>query len=86
MIYLIDLSRKKRKYTYKTRKMTNKHFNNDIQKKLNYNVYLFNERKRFQTGKGKKQKIPRTNNYGRRLRQWHNAFGKYTCLSRNLAT
>ena len=27
-----------------------------------------------------------TNNYGRRLRRWHNASGKYTRLSRSLAT
>ena len=30
----------------------------------------------------KKQKIPRTNNYGRRLRQRHSASGKYIRLSR----
>ena len=29
------------------------------------NVYRFNERKRFQAGEVKKQKILRTNNYGR---------------------
>ena len=34
----------------------------------------------------KLQKIPRTNNYGRRLRQWHSASGKYTRPSWNPAT
>ena len=28
----------------------------------------------FQAGKGKKQKIPRTKNYGRKLRRWHSAY------------
>ena len=42
--------------------------------------------KRFQAGKGKKQKIPRINNYGCRLCQWHSASGKYTHPSRIPAT
>ena len=33
--------------------------------------------KRFQADKGKKQRIPRTNNYRRGLRRWHSACGKY---------
>ena len=37
-------------------------------------------------GKGEKQKIPRTNNYGHGLRRWHSASGKYTRPSRNAAT
>ena len=40
--------------------------------------HRFNERKRFQPGKGKKQKIPHTNNYGHGLCWWHIASGKYT--------
>ena len=39
---------------------------------------------RFQADKGKKQKIPRTNNYGRGLRRWHSASGKYTQPSETL--
>ena len=50
------------------------------------NVNWFNERKRFQAGKGKKQKIPSTNNYGRGLRRWHGASYKYICPSRIPAT
>ena len=42
------------------------------------NVDRFNERKWLYTGKGKKQTIPRTNDYGRRLRLWHSSSGKYT--------
>ena len=37
------------------------------------NVYWFKERKRFQAGKGKKQKIPCTNNYRCGLYWWHSA-------------
>ena len=44
------------------------------------------ERKRFQAVKGKKQKIPRTNNYGLGLRRWHSASGKYTHPNQNPAT
>ena len=32
--------------------------------------------------KGKKQKIPRTNDYGRGLRWWRSASGKFNLLSR----
>ena len=38
---------------------------------------------RFRADKEKKQKIPRKNNYRRRLRRWHNATGQYTQQSRN---
>ena len=31
----------------------------------------------------KKQKVPRKNNYRRRLRRWHSATGQYTQPSRN---
>ena len=31
----------------------------------------------------KKQKVPRKNNYQRRLRRWHSDSGKYTQPSRN---
>ena len=40
------------------------------------------KKKRFQAGKGKKQKIPRTNNYGR----GHGSSGKYTHLNQIPAT
>ena len=40
----------------------------------------------FKLTKVKKQKIPRTNNYERRLRRWHSASGKYTRPSPNSAT
>ena len=40
----------------------------------------------FQANKEKKQKVPRKNNYRRRLRRWHGASGKCTCLSRNPTT
>ena len=43
-------------------------------------------KKRYEAGKGNKQKIPRTNYYGRGLRQWHIAFVKYTCSNRNPAS
>ena len=33
--------------------------------------------------KEKKQKVPRKNNYRRRLRRWHSATGQYTQPSRN---
>ena len=46
------------------------------------NVYRFNKRKQLHAGKKKKQEIPRTNYYGRRLRRWHSASGKYTHPSR----
>ena len=36
----------------------------------------FNERKSLYACKGKKQKIPFLNDYGRGLRWWHSAFGK----------
>ena len=39
-------------------------------------VYRFNERKRFLAGKGKKQKIPCTNNFGHGLCWWHSTSGK----------
>ena len=35
------------------------------------------------TDEEKKQKIPRNNNYRRRLRRWHSDTGKYTWPSRN---
>ena len=37
----------------------------------------------FELTKKKKQKIPRNNNYLRRLRRWHSDTGKYTWPSRN---
>ena len=37
----------------------------------------------FELTKEKKQKVPRKNNYRRRLRRWHSASGKYTRLIRN---
>ena len=40
---------------------------------------LMKEKQLF-TGKGNKQKIPRTNDYRCGLRWWHNASGKYTRL------
>ena len=40
----------------------------------------------FQAGKGKKQKISRTNYYGRWLRWWHSPSSKYTRASRTPAT
>ena len=43
------------------------------------NVSWFNKRKRLYAGKGKKQKIPHTNDYRHRLCWWHSACGKYTC-------
>ena len=39
-------------------------------------ILRFNERKTFQAGKGKKQKITRTNYYRRGLRRWHSASSK----------
>ena len=42
-----------------------------------WNIYRFNERKQLQTGKGKKQKIPRTNYYGLGLCWWHSASSKF---------
>ena len=44
--------------------------------------YKFNERKWLYFGKGKKQKMPRTNDYGRGQRWWHSASGQYTCPGR----
>ena len=38
-------------------------------------------KEKFQANKGKKQKIPCTNNYWPGLCRWHNASGKYTCPS-----
>ena len=40
----------------------------------------------FKLTKGKKQKVPRKNNYRRRLCRWHSASGKCTCPSQNPAT
>ena len=40
-------------------------------------------RKRLRADKEKKQKIPRKNNYRRRLRRWHSDTGKYTQTSWN---
>ena len=37
----------------------------------------------FRADKEKKQKVPRKNNYRRRLRRWHSGTGKYTRPSRN---
>ena len=44
---------------------------------------LIKSKKRFQSNKEKKQKVPRKNNYRRRLRRWHSAPGKCTRPSRN---
>ena len=49
---------------------------NHLPRLFAYNVYRFNERKRFQAGKRKKQKKLRRHNYGRRLCWWHNASGR----------
>ena len=38
----------------------------------------------FKLTKEKKQKIPRTNNYGRGLHRWHSASGKYTTKAETL--
>ena len=46
------------------------------------NTNRFKERKRLHAGRGMKQKIPRTNNYGHGLRRWYRASGKYTRPSR----
>ena len=43
-------------------------------------------RTRFQAKKGNKHKLPRKNNYRRRLRQWHCTSEKCTRASRNPAT
>ena len=40
--------------------------------------------KRLRADKEKKQKVPRKNNYRRRLPQWHSDSGKYTQPSRNI--
>ena len=40
-------------------------------------------RERLRADKEKKQKVPRKNNYRRRLRRWHSDTGKYTQPSRN---
>ena len=40
-------------------------------------------RKRLRADKEKKQKVPRKNNYRRRLHRWHSDTGKYTQPSRN---
>ncbi len=40
-------------------------------------------KERFRADKEKKQKVPRKNNYQRRLRRWHTDPGKYTRPSRN---
>ena len=42
-----------------------------------------NQRKWLRADKERKQKIPRKNNYRRRLRRWHSDSGKYTQPSRN---
>ena len=39
--------------------------------------------KRLRADKEKKQKVPRKNNYRRRLRRWHSDTGKYTQPSQN---
>ena len=49
------------------------------------NLYWFNDKQRFQAGKGKKQKIPCTNSYGRGLHRWYSVSGKRTRPSRNTA-
>ena len=41
------------------------------------------KRKRFRADKEKKQKVPRKNNYRRRLRRWYSDSGKYIQPSRN---
>ena len=43
----------------------------------------FDKIDKLRADKEKKQKIPRKNNYRRRLRQWHSDTGKYTQPSRN---
>ena len=50
--------------------------------------FLYSERSDFcwfglRTDEEKKQKVPRNNNYRRRLRRWHSDTGKYTRPSRN---
>ena len=49
--------------------------------------YLFiicqNQREWLRADEEKKQKVPRKNNYRRRLREWHSDTGKYTWPSRN---
>ena len=40
-------------------------------------------KKRLRADKEKKQKVPRKNNYRRRLRRWHSVTGEYTWPSRN---
>ena len=42
-----------------------------------------NQREWLRTDEEKKQKIPRNNNYRRRLCRWHSDTGKYTWPSRN---
>ena len=42
-----------------------------------------NQREWLRTDEEKKQKVPRNNNYRRRLRRWHSDTGKYTWPSRN---
>ena len=44
------------------------------------------KQKRFQANKRKKQKVPRKNNYRRRLRRWHSASSKCSRPSRNPST
>ena len=41
------------------------------------------QREWLRTDEEKKQKVPRNNNYRRRLRRWHSNTGKYTWTSRN---
>ena len=47
------------------------------------NIDWQNQRERLRADKEKKQKVPRKNNYRRRLCQWHSDTGKYTRQSRN---
>ena len=47
---------------------------------LDYVLWILVENS-FTLKKGKKQKIPGTNDHRHRLRWWHSASGKYTCPS-----
>ena len=49
-----------------------------------YNIDWQNQREWLRADEEKKQKIPRNNNYRRRLRRWHSVTGKYTRPSWNI--
>ena len=55
--------------------------NNSLRLMCHYNWFIVINRLR--ADKEKKQKVPRKNNYRRRLRRWHSATGQYTQPSRN---